>query len=367
MKKIFALLLVLSLLLCGCGAESAPTTEATADPTGDTALSGTEDTGATEAPTTEPTTEPAPVYRNPLNGAVLEEPFTGRIYATTISNIPDALPHVGVSEADVYMEMFVNGSIIRGLAMFTDPARVAKIGSIRSTRLMFNDIAEHYDLILSHAGGSNQVLTDARNRGIDHQSLDTWDCYQFGASVRDDYRKRYIGHEHSLVALGDMLDDFAEHNGYALTSETEVDGGLVFAGDGTPADGEAAQKISVTFTYRGNYKETVMQYDAETGKYVYWQYNKEMLDGTTQAPEAFRNVVIMLADISTNGIYHVADFVSGGQGYFACGGKLIPMTWTCDGEDQPFRFFTESGEPLPFGEGNSYIAIAPIGSPVSYE
>jgi hypothetical protein len=63
----------------------------------------------------------------------------------------------------------------------------------------------------------------------------------------------------------------------------------------------------------------------------------------------------------------VADFVAGGTGYYACGGKLIPLTWTCDGEDQPFRFFTESGEPLAFGVGNTYIAIAPVDSPVVCE
>ena len=359
MKKILALLLALSLLLCGCGANMAtePTTEATTEPV----------TEATTEATTEPTTEPAPVYTNPLTGREIDEPFTGRVYAVTISNIVDALPHVGMAEADIFMEMFVNGSIIRGLALYTDPASVESIGSVRSTRLMFNDIAQHYDLILSHAGGSDQVMTDAKNRGIDHMSVDTWDSYEFGASFRDDYRKRNIGYEHSLLAKGDMLESFAETKGYELTREEEQDYGLIFTEDGTPADGETANTISITFKYRGTVKESILEYDEELGMYAYYQYGKQMLDGFTQAPEVFENVVVMHANVSTNGIYYVADFVAGGTGYYACGGQLIPITWTCAGEDEPFRFFTMDGEPLPFGVGNTYIAIAPVDSPVSYE
>ena len=53
--------------------------------------------------------------------------------------------------------------------------------------------------------------------------------------------------------------------------------------------------------------------------------------------------------------------------YFACGGKLLPITWTCDGEDQPFRFFTEAGEPLLLGRGNTYIAVASADSIVTWE
>ena len=100
-----------------------------------------------------------------------------------------------------------------------------------------------------------------------------------------------------------------------------------------------------------------MQYDAELGKYVYYQYEQMMVDQITGETEAFENVIVMHTNITMNGIYHTADFVSGGSGYFACGGKIVPITWTCESEDSPFRFFTENGEPLPFGMGNTYIAV----------
>lgn len=95
-----------------------------------------------------------------------------------------------------------------------------------------------------------------------------------------------------------------------------------------------------------------MVYDESTGKYAFNQYGKVMTDLKTEEVEAFRNVIVMYADITTTGIYHIADFNAGGKGYFACGGKLIPIVWMCGGDKEPFRFFTESGEPLELGRGN---------------
>ena len=110
-----------------------------------------------------------------------------------------------------------------------------------------------------------------------------------------------------------------------------------------------------------------MIYDPELGKYVYNQYDKAMVLGDTEDPETFNNVIVMLADITTDGIYYTADFVKGGQGYYACGGKIIPITWGADDESSPFWFKTLDGEPLELGVGNTYMAIAPLDSPVSYQ
>lgn len=151
-----------------------------------------------------------------------------------------------------------------------------------------------------------------------------------------------------------------------MTRDPEKDYRLTFTEDATPVEGETAETITVTFSYNGSKKDTTMQYDPELGEYVYYQYGMKMVDGKTNEPESFENVVIMMTNISLNGIYHVADFVAGGEGYFACGGKLIPMKWYCDSEDSPFYFTTVDGEPLNFGVGNSYFAIAPVKSPVTW-
>lgn len=362
MKRLIALMLMLTLLLCGCGAKGEPAvTEAPAAVPGTTAAPTAE---PTTEPTTVPTTEPAPVYVNPLNGEILDAPFTGRIFANTVSNLADNIPHVGVVKADMLIECYVNmDSVVRCLALFTDIDSVDAIGSTRSTRPMFNAIAQHYDLILSHAGGSDQALKDAKDRGVENFNIDAWAVASTGASYRDKERKG--AYENTLYGIGSGIKAYAEAQGYPMTLERDY--GFSFTDDGTPAEGVEAKDISITLTYKKAKKETRMVYDESTGKYAFNQYGQVMTDLKTEEVEAFRNVIVMYADITTTGIYHIADFSAGGTGYFACGGKLIPITWSCAGDKEPFRFFTESGEPLELGRGNTYMAICTPESPVVCE
>ena len=276
---------------------------------------------------------------------------------------------MGVTKADVLMETFVNGSIVRGLALYTDLSDVEAIGSTRSTRLMFNDIAQHYNAIMTHAGGSSQCLDDANNRGLAHYNVDSLmrqgDPLAQELAYRDkEYRR---GYEHCLFVKGPAVKPYAESKGVQVSGMPETDYGLIFAEDGTPADGEGADKITVTITYNRSKKDTVMIYDADLGKYTYNQYGKLMQDQITGEVEAFENVVVMFANIGMNNIYQVTDFTEGGTGYYACGGKIIPITWSCDGESAPFRFFTEAGEQIPFGQGSTYIAITQYESNVVWE
>ncbi len=373
MKHAIALLLVAALLLSGCSyveranqrpsqSSNAPQLAASVPETGPAV---TEEAAPTEAPTTEPTTVPTEpeVFFNPLNGEILDAPFTGRIFANTVSNMQENLPHVGVTQADMLIETYVNmKNIIRCIALYTDIESVAAIGSTRSTRPIFNQIAQHYDLILSHAGGSSQALEDAQKRGIDNFNIDSWVVASSGASYRDEEYKR--SYENTLFGVGSGIKAYAESQG--VNMELERDYGLTFTEDGTPAGGEDADKVSITFVYGQAKKETIMEYDSEARKYVFNQYGQRMTDQITGETEMFTNVLVMQANITNKGLYHVADFNAGGTGYFACGGKIIPITWTCDGDKEPFRFFTVDGAPLNLGMGNTYLAICAPESTVVY-
>lgn len=366
MKRILALTLAAALLLGGCGSKQAGTSAPATQTEAAVATVPTEmPTEAATEETTVPTTEPV-IYYDPLNGEILDAPFDGRIYASTISNIRDALPHVGVTKADVLMEMFVNGSIVRCLALFSDIGDVDALGSTRSTRMMFNNIAQHYNAILTHAGGSSQCLSDANDRGLTHYNVDSimrqGDELCQGTAYRD---TEYKYGEHNLFVIGSGVKAYAESQGVQLTGNPEKDYGFRFTEDGTP-DGEDAREITVILTYGKAMKDTTMRYDDALGKYVYNQYGMEMHDQITDEVEAFRNVVVMHTDIGYDGIYHIGNFNVGGTGYYACGGKIIPIYWTCDGDSEPFRYFHEDGTPLEFGQGNTYIAICTPESEVTW-
>ena len=112
-------------------------------------------------------------------------------------------------------------------------------------------------------------------------------------------------------------------------------------------------------------KNSTLKYDAATGKYVYWQYGQEMVDENNGQAEAFRNVIVLLAVVENDAKnYHIADLYGNGEGYFACGGKMIPIRWTHDGEKDPILFTKQDGTPLELGVGSTYLAIAPKESPI---
>lgn len=344
MKRVFALLLAV-LLLSGCGRQPAEeTTVAT--------------TAATE-PTTEPTTVPTepPVYRNPLNGEILEEPYTGRVFAHTITNTQDALPHVNAVKADILVEAYVSRGVVRCLGLYTNIGDVEAIGGTRSTRLLFNQIAYIYDAVLIHGGGFGMVLEDADDKGLDHFNVDSLyrqrDPLAQKVAYRDKQYRRYAPND--LFGYGPGIVEYVQAQGVRMTQPADKEYFLNFVEDATPADGEIADEVIIYYGF--NTKNTVMKYNPTTKKYEYNQYGKLMTDQITGEVEAFNNVLVLEAGVYENYIYAEATFQCGGTGYYACGGKIIPIIWECDYGHSPFRFMTEDGQPLNVNVGNTYMAI----------
>lgn len=353
MKRMIALLLLLSMLLCGCGGQQLEETVVT------------ETTVVTEPetePTTEPTTVPTepPVYRNPLNGEILDEPYTGRIFAHTITNTQDALPHVNAVKADILLEAYVSRGVVRCLGLYTNIGEVEAIGGTRSTRLLFNKVAQLYDTVLIHGGGFDMVLEDADNRELDHFNIDSLyrqrDPLAQKVGYRDKQYRRYAPND--LFGYGPGIVEYVEAQGVRTTQPADKEYYLNFVDDATPADGEAADEI--TIWYGKKTKNTVMKYNRSTGKYEYNQYGKVMTDQITGEVESFNNVLILEAAVYENYIYTAVNFHLGGTGWYACGGKLIPIVWECTG-DEPIRCLTEDGQPLNINVGNTYLSI--IGLP----
>ena len=345
MKRVFACFLILALLLSGCGSQ---TTEETTVAT----------TVATE-PTTEPTTVPTepPVYRNPLNGEILDEPYTGRVFAHTITNTQDALPHVNAVKADILVEAYVSRGVVRCLGLYTDIGEIEAIGGTRSTRLLFNQIAQIYDAVLIHGGGFGMVIEDADNKGLDHFNVDSLyrqaDPLAQKVAYRDKQYRRYAPND--LFGYGPGIVEYVQAQGTRMTQPADKQYYLNFVEDATPVDGEIADEITIYYGF--NTKNTVMKYNPSTKKYEYNQYGKLMTDQITGEVEAFNNVLILEAGVYENYIYAEATFQCGGTGYYACGGKIIPIVWECEKAADPFRCMTLDGEPLNVNVGNTYMGI----------
>lgn len=367
-KKIIALLLACMMLLCvGCSNEAEPTeAPSEAAVTEAPVTEAPTESAATETPS-EATEAPAAVmYCNPLTGEAVSEPVTSRIFAVTINNVKDALPHVGVTEADIYFEMYVNDYATRGLALYTDISSVTEIGSVRSMRYNFTDIAQAYDAFVAHAGGSDAVMSDVRKSGIDHLNVDCSDTTAYSFRNKDRNRTG-IGWVHCLMAKGDGLYSWASANGITVEYDAPRTYGLSFTENGAPAGGEDATTISIDLIHDRHTKNTTMVYDAELGKYVYNEYGISLTDGNTGAPEAFENVFVLYTKVTNDDVYHVANLLGSGEGYYACDGKIVAIQWHREADTDPFTFTLADGTSLVQGIGTSYIAIAPLKSVVSWE
>jgi len=370
MKRILPIMLAICLLLCACASEPDPaesTVATTAAPAVETTVAAPEQTTAaaeetTEAPeeeTTAPTeaTEPDPgPHYNPLNGQLMDQAYNGRVFAVTINNVEVALPLRGINSADLFFEMYVNSYATRGLALFSDVTDLVAVGSVRSFRQNFADIGLAYDAIVFHAGNGRYA------RGLDQIDANE------GFGFRDNNRFKNQGYswEHTLFATGEDLVEAATAKNFEL-KRSGRDYGLRFVEDGTPVDGENATEIEIVLTLDRATKRNIMKYDEDLGKYIFWQYGEEQIDENTGESIRFENVIVMLAEVENVDSYHIADLNTSGEGYYACGGKIVPIKWAREAETDPFVFTLADGTVLNQGVGSTYIAIAPIGSPVNYQ
>lgn len=364
-RLVFLLCAVLLLLLAACspGAETpSPTPEPTptAEPTPE----------PTPAPTPEPTPTPTPEpeFYHPLTGMPVEEDLSDKKpVAVTLNNIRAAMPQQGNSYADIIYEVLAEGGITRMVAVFLDAKDAGTVGSVRSARQYFWELAQGHDAVYIHAGGSPEFYNNKERTGA--FTVDgvrgRYSSAEAGMFWRDFDRipgKQYAL-EHTLVTSGEAIDKMLNDTGL-LTHTEGYTYEMAFADDGTPADGQDAGVITAAFSN----KATVFRYDASSGLYGVEEYDGPYIDGNTNEQIAVTNVIVLQTACQTYDDYGRIDVdLSSGSGYFACGGKIIPITWEKGGAKEQLRYYTADGQPLTLGRGRSYVAIIPLNRSVTVE
>ena len=379
MKRVLPLLLIVCMLLCACTQKAPDQTtkapETTTVPPAVTTIPPAETTEQTTIPeetdvTVEETTAPQEqivAFRHPLNGMPLEEPCTLRPFAITINNQSGALPVCSLSSADMMVEILAEGGITRFLGIYSDISELDHIGSIRSTRPYLVDLAESFDAIYVHHGGSRDGYNEIYNLGMDYMdAIKNAGGYYY----RDQYRLD-AGYdlEHTSFADGADLIDGAADLGYSLVREDGIDYGYQFAEFGSTLDGESAMQMEVVF---GDYgKTTTISYQEDSGVYVLGEYGDTIVDGNNDKALAFRNVIYLTAEtyeyVDRDNVIRMHITLTGeGDGYFACDGKVVPIRWSRSGDEEPFVFTHDDGTPITLGVGNTYVAVTPWDGALEY-
>jgi len=309
-----------------------------------------------------PTPEPELDSFNPLTGLPLDEARTrDRPLAVSLSNVPEALPMNGVSEADIIYEVLVEGGLTRMLALFQDTMYVPKIGSIRSARHYTADIAHSYNAIFVTAGGSPQAYREVRAEGVTH--LD-----EVGGTRREIFqrdRNRVPGRRfeslHSVVITGDRVRRWFPQYDFELQHDRNYELGLVFVEDGTPERGSIANDVVVNFS---SGKSTTFKYSSSENAYHMRQFNNtEFVDANNNKKPAFTNILILhtrVTGIANDGSgRRNVETVGEGEGYFVNGGRYIEIDWFREDKEAPFVYTLKNGSILELGAGKTYICIIP--------
>ncbi|MCD8383450.1 MAG: DUF3048 domain-containing protein [Clostridiales bacterium] len=305
---------------------------------------------------------------NPLTGEATETDVSAnRPVMVMLNNLKQALPQSGNSQADIIYEMLEEGDITRMLAVYQDISSVeGNLGTIRSTRPYYVDLVAGLDGILVHAGGSNAAYEEIESLGVTDL-----DALSGGASTlfwRDKTRLAAgVATEHTMYITASDIADYLASSSLRTEHEEGFSMQQSFVEDGTPSDGSAATVITVPFS---GYKTGEFTYDAASGKYLVSEYGSAYVDGTTGEQVSVTNVIIIMTNISTiegdsKGRISVT-MTGSGIGYYACGGKYIPINWSRASEDSQYQFTTMSGEQLQLGVGKSYINIVPTTCAVSF-
>lgn len=367
MKRIFVLLLALCLVLCGCKkTEPAGTTAATQAPK--PTQPSVPVTEATQ-PATEATQAPKPVvlYRHPLTGEPVEAPWSGQVTAVVVNNLKAAMPQSGISKADIFYEVEVEGDITRCLALFSDFSDVGNIGAVRSARTYFNNLAVAYDAPLIHCGGSPGLALSGRY-DASGDVIEGWQHIDEGSYSQYFFRDfdRYsagIAWEHCLFTSGEKLQSAIEAKKYYTPDNKDY--GLLFDDD-VVLPGETANEVTVKF--KGG-KTTTFTYDAEKKAYKMFQHNQDHIDGNTGEVVTFENVIAIYTKQTyhTDGYHKFYEAIGTGKGHAAINGKIVPITWSRESLRSPFLYYLEDGTRLTMESGQTYIAMVGIKHEVTYK
>ncbi len=357
-------LLVMTILLSACGSTPSGSVSESLEPS----VSAFAPSGSTsqELP------DPGPAYTNPLTGEGTEVDLTAnRPVAIMLNNLRKALPQCGVSQADMIYEVCAEGGITRMMAVFQSLDGVGSLGSVRSSRAYYVDLAAGLDAIYIHAGGSDGAYSAIKQYGV--FNIDGVNGPYGGTMFwRDANRRKTAGYEHSLFTSEERIEKLLSGS-LSKMRQTHKEGyslPLSFGEDGTP-NGSDANTISIRFS---QYKTGLFTYAPQSKTYLVSQKvdgkDGPYMDGNNDQQVAVTNVLVLCTDISripgdTAGRLDVR-LTGSGDGWFACGGKYIPITWSKASANEAFRFTAADGQELELGVGKTYINIVDDSDPVTF-
>lgn len=282
-----------------------------------------------------------------------------RPVAVMINNNPNARPPWGITAADMVIEGLVEGGATRMMWLYSDISAAPKIGSLRSMRHDFVELAKSLDAVLVHWGGSPQAYTSVTTNGVD----DIDGISGGGNFFRDQTRLNSgIALEHTGYTTGENIIAAVEQKGFSLKSNG-VSSPFVF---GKPDEkrtltGGSCTKVSAYFSGQG-YDHTFI-YNETDGLYYNYIDGEPMTDDNNGQHHAVTNVIGLFMDVSRiagDSSGRMDMDLTGGTGFYVTGGTQETITWKKGNTpSSPLKLYDKDGNELVLNAGKSWIGLLP--------
>lgn len=299
-----------------------------------------------------------PEYINPLTGLeTTEELSSSRPVAVMINNIRDAMPQEGTSYADVIYECIVEGAQTRLMAIYHDYESAPVIGSVRSSREYFIDLAYNHDAVYVHAGGSNDAYKRIKSTGINN--LDGVNMYLPDSFYRDSERRKTMSLEHTLMTSGEKIKNGIEFKHYRDEANQDFKHPFVFCdfeSEIIPED-QSAKYVSVSYSAEHS---PYYIYNEESALYERYQFDRAQSDNSTGNQLSFDNIIILYCSTYNTGdkYGHYSVKVTGeGKGVYITRGGKVDITWKKADTKTPASYYLGDGSELVINRGRTMMQI----------
>ncbi len=282
-----------------------------------------------------------------------------RPVAIMVDNEKIALPHFGLTEADVVYEMMnstANGRITRLMAIVKDWDKITQFGSIRSARPTNIMLAAEWNAVLCHDGGPYYI--------------NDWLAKDYSANLNAGFSRIQNGKPREFteyICTGELSKRFLRAGYSREYNEFYPGQHFVFSDVERDLSGHPGARTCTQIALPFPHNQSTLVYNAETGTYDYYEYGKAHVDPLhNNAPLTFKNLLIQdttFAQLDQNGylIYNAIDI--GRSGYYITNGNVIEVVWAKLGENLPTIYIDKAtGELLQINTGKTYIALVPSDS-----
>lgn len=296
--------------------------------------------------------------RHLLNGELINEgDVNSFVIAAVIDNHPDARPAIGLSQAEVVYDIPAEGGINRYLALFdVEDKNNLQIGPIRSARPYFLDIAQEYQSMLIHCGGSPEALARISKEKI----LALNEFYNGVYFERD---SNYLA-PHNVVANLDDIKKYLKERNYTKSDFSS----WVFKDKEVVSDLDLfLASFDININNGQKQYEVDWSYDVNQNIYLRSLAGKKQTDSSGEQIKA-DNLIFQFVEteILDSALRLKIDLSSGGEAVVCLDGICKEAYWSKDENSSRTKYFYDNEEEVVFNAGQTWIHFIDENTEVDY-